>query len=240
MKNTRLTAKEKERIDNILRALNQEYGTEYRCFLHYETPWQLLIATILSAQCTDERVNQVTAKLFRKYKSLEDFAGAGIEELEKDIHSTGFYRNKARNIIECANRLLTEYGGEVPRELEELTSLAGVGRKTANVIRGNIYHEQSIVVDTHVKRISNRLGFTKEEDPVKIEFDLMRILPKEHWILYNIQIITLGRSLCTARSPKCSECFLRNYCKYAAMEEKKSSNQHRKLSQKRNTMKMLD
>ncbi len=217
--------KEQERMEHILQALNQEYGKEYRCFLNYETPWQLLIATILSAQCTDERVNQVTEQLFRKYTCLEDFAGADITELEKDIHSTGFYRNKAKNIIECASRLLTEFGGEVPRKIEELTSLAGVGRKTANVIRGNIYHEPSIVVDTHVKRISNRLGFTKEEDPVKIEFDLMRILPKEQWILYNIQIITLGRSICTARSPRCGECFLRDYCKYAASEGKKSSNQ---------------
>ena len=223
----KLTAREKERINNILRTLDQEYGTDYRCFLNYETPWQLLIATILSAQCTDERVNQVTATLFQKYRSLEDFAGADIEELEKDIHSTGFYRNKAKNIIECTSRLLTEFGGEVPKDIEALTSLAGVGRKTANVIRGNIYHEPSVVVDTHVKRISNRLGFTKEEVPVKIEFDLMRVIPKEHWILYNIQIITLGRSLCTARNPKCSVCFLREYCKFAADERKPSSNHHK-------------
>ena len=228
MKNIKLTAKEKERIQNILLALDKEYGTDYRCFLNYETPWQLLIATILSAQCTDERVNQVTEKLFRKYTCLEDFAGADVKELEKDIHSTGFYRNKAKNIIECTSRLLTEFGGEVPRDIEELISLAGVGRKTANVIRGNIYHEPSIVVDTHVKRISNRLGLTKEEDPVKIEFELMKKLPKEHWILYNIQIITLGRSLCTARSPRCSECFLREYCKYATMDGKHSS--HSQLS----------
>lgn len=224
MINRKLTAGEKERIEHILHALDQEYGTDYRCFLNYETPWQLLIATILSAQCTDERVNQVTKVLFRKYTSLEDFAGADLSELEKDIHSTGFYKNKAKNIIECAHRLLTEFGGEVPENIEDLTSLAGVGRKTANVIRGNIYHEPSIVVDTHVKRISNRLGLTKEEDPVKIEFDLMKVLPKDHWILYNIQIITLGRSICTARSPKCSQCFLKEYCKYAAAEEKKSSN----------------
>ncbi len=224
MTKRKLTAGEKERIQNILLALGKEYGTDYRCFLNYETPWQLLIATILSAQCTDERVNQVTAELFRKYKSLEDFAGADVRELEKDIHSTGFFRNKAKNIIECATRLVTEFQGEVPRDIEDLTSLAGVGRKTANVIRGNIYHEASIVVDTHVKRISNRLGFTVEEDPVKIEFDLMKILPKEQWILYNIQIITLGRSLCTARNPKCNACFLREYCKYASEEEKRSSN----------------
>jgi endonuclease-3 len=211
----RISKKERERIDRILEALNREYSGEYRCFLHFETPWQLLIATILSAQCTDERVNIVTKDLFQKYKSIEDFAFADQEELEKDIHSTGFYRNKAKNIIECAKRLLFYYHGEVPRDIDELTTLAGVGRKTANVIRGNIYHEPSIVVDTHVKRISNRLGFTKEKDPVKIEFDLMKLLPKEQWILYNIQIITLGRSICTALSPKCSGCFLSKDCPQA-------------------------
>ncbi|MGB4661615.1 MAG: endonuclease III [Mobilitalea sp.] len=199
----------------ILEALNKEYGTEYRCFLNHETPWQLLFATILSAQCTDIRVNIVTKDLFQKYKSLQDFAQADQQELEKDIHSTGFYRNKAKNIITCARQLMTDYDGVVPENIEELTKLAGVGRKTANVIRGNIYHEPSIVVDTHVMRISKRLGFTEEEDPEKIEYDLMRRLPKEQWILYNIQIITLGRSICTARSPKCSECFLRADCAYA-------------------------
>ena len=215
MAGKRITKKEKDRMNRILEALNKEYGTEYRCFLHHETPWQLLFATILSAQCTDIRVNMVTEDLFQKYKSLQDFAQANQEELEKDIHSTGFYRNKAKNIITCARQLMTDYDGIVPRDIEELTKLAGVGRKTANVIRGNIYHEPSIVVDTHVMRISKRLGFTMEEDPMKIEFDLMRRLPKEQWILYNIQIITLGRSICTARSPKCSECFLRTDCIYA-------------------------
>lgn len=214
MAKVRLSKKEKERIEHILTALDHEYGTEYRCFLNYNTPWQLLIATILSAQCTDERVNMVTADLFQKYETIEDFAWADPKELEKDIHSTGFYRNKAKNIIDCAHRIVTEYHGEVPKDVEELTSLAGVGRKTANVIRGNIYQEPSIVVDTHVKRISNRLGLTQEEDPVKIEFDLMKVLPKDHWILYNIQIITLGRSICTARSPKCNECFLKQHCVY--------------------------
>lgn len=214
MADKRITKKERERMERILQALNREYSEEYRCFLNYETPWQLLIATILSAQCTDNRVNLVTKDLFQKYKSLEDFANAEQEELEKDIHSTGFYRNKAKNIIACAKQLVNEYQSEVPNDLEILTNLAGVGRKTANVIRGNIYKEPSIVVDTHVKRISKRLGFTKEEDPVKIEFDLMKLLPKEQWILYNIQIITLGRSICTARSPKCVECFLKGDCKY--------------------------
>jgi endonuclease-3 len=213
----RITKKERERMEQIIDALNKEYRMEYKCFLNYETPWQLLIATILSAQCTDERVNIVTKDLFQKYRSIEDFANANQIELEKDIHSTGFYKNKAKNIIACAKSLCEDYHGEVPREIEQLTKLAGVGRKTANVIRGNIYHEPSIVVDTHVKRISKKLGFTKQDDPEKIEYDLMELLPKEQWILYNIQIITLGRSICTARSPKCRECFLKDLCKSAEL-----------------------
>lgn len=209
----RITKKEKERISKILELLDLEYTTDIRCFLNHENPWQLLIATILSAQCTDDRVNIVTKDLFKKYKSLEDFAGAKQSELEKDIHSTGFYRNKAKNIIACTKKLITDFNGEVPSDIESLTSLAGVGRKTANVIRGNIFDEPSIVVDTHVKRVSKRLGLTKEVDPEKIEKDLMEVLPRENWIRYNIQIITLGRSICTARSPKCEDCFLRNLCK---------------------------
>ena len=202
-----------KRTKEILNRLDQAYGTDTICYLNYETPWQLLIAVILSAQCTDARVNMVTKDLFVKYDSLEKFASADLEELEQDIHSTGFYRNKAKNIILCARRILTEFGGEVPSSLEDLTSLAGVGRKTANVIRGNIYHDPSIVVDTHVKRISRRLGITKETDPEKVEYDLMKVLPRDHWILYNMQIITFGREICSARSPKCSECFLSDLCR---------------------------
>ena len=202
-----------KRTKEILDRLDKEYGTEYICYLNHETPWQLLIAVILSAQCTDARVNIVTKDLFVKYDSLEKFANADLKELENDIRPTGFFHNKAKNIIACAKRLIEVYGGEVPSELEELLTLAGVGRKTANVIRGNIYNEPSIVVDTHVKRISKRLGFTKEDDPEKIEFELMRKLPKDHWILYNIQIISFGRNICFARSPKCSECFLSDLCK---------------------------
>ena len=217
----RMTKKEKERVALILEILNREYSMEYRCFLDHETPWQLLIATMLSAQCTDARVNIVTKELFKRYQSLKDLAEADQAELERYIYTTGFYRNKAKNIIACAKQLVEKYHGEVPNDLEVLTNLAGVGRKTANVIRGNIFKEPSIVVDTHVKRISNRLGFTKEEDPVKIEFDLMEVLPKEQWILYNIQIITHGRTICTARSPKCEECFLKEYCPYANSKKKK-------------------
>lgn len=199
-------------VQKILELLDKEYGTEYRCYLNHENAWQLLIATMLSAQCTDARVNIVTKDLFQKYKSIDDFANADLKELERDIHSTGFYHNKAKNIIACCQDLRDKFAGEVPRSIEELTSLAGVGRKTANVIRGNIYHDPSIVVDTHVKRISNKLGITKEEDPVKIEMDLMKKLPKDHWILYNIQIITFGRSICKAPNPKCEECFLQELC----------------------------
>lgn len=202
-----------KRTEEILKRLSDVYGTEYICYLNHETPWQLLIAVILSAQCTDARVNIVTKDLFVKYDTLEKFANADLKELENDIRPTGFFHNKAKNIIACAQRLLDVYDGEVPSELEDLLTLAGVGRKTANVIRGNIYNQPSIVVDTHVKRISKRLGFTKEDDPEKIEYELMRKLPKEHWILYNIQIISFGRNICFARSPKCSECFLNDLCK---------------------------
>lgn len=224
MAKKRISAKEKDRTERIIQALNQEYSMEYRCFLNHETPWQLLIATILSAQCTDERVNIVTKDLFQKYKSLKDFANAEQTELERDIHSTGFYRNKAKNIIACAKQLIEEHNGEVPNDIDVLTKLAGVGRKTANVIRGNIYHEPSIVVDTHVKRISKRLGFTKEDDPVKIEFELMDRLPKEQWILYNLQIITHGRTICMARNPKCEECFLKEECIYYNGRKKNEKN----------------
>ena len=156
------------RVRSILDALDREYGTDYRCYLNYETPWQLLIAVILSAQCTDARVNLVTADLFKKYGSLEKFAAADLKELEQDIHSTGFYHTKAKNIIACCKALLKEYGGQVPSDIKDLTGLAGVGRKTANVIRGNIYHIPSIVVDTHVKRIFRKLGLAVSEDPEKI------------------------------------------------------------------------
>lgn len=201
-----------KKVLEILGLLDRQYGTEYICYLEHENAWQLLIATILSAQCTDARVNIVTKDLFRKYVSLSGLANAELEELERDIHSTGFYHNKAKNIIACAKMLIEEYDGEVPSDIDKLTALPGVGRKTANVIRGNIYHIPSIVVDTHVKRISAKLGITKETDPEKIEYDLMRKLPKDHWILWNIHIITLGRTICVAGHEKCNECFLKDVC----------------------------
>ncbi len=212
----------KKRTKEILSRLDNAYGTEHRCYLNHNNAWQLLIAVILSAQCTDARVNIVTKDLFQKYSTIERFAAADIEEMEQDIRSIGFYHNKARNIILCARKLIEEFGGEVPRSLEDLTSLPGVGRKTANVIRGNVYNDPSVVVDTHVKRISKRLGLTQEEDPEKVEYDLMKALPKDHWILYNIQIITLGRTICTARSPKCSEFFLSDLCKADDKRKKKA------------------
>lgn len=214
-----MTKEEKQQVAEICRILNETYGTDYKCYLNHENAWQLLIATMLSAQCTDARVNIVTKDLFVKYPTLQAFADADIKELEKDIYSTGFYNNKAKNIIGCAKKLISEYGGEVPSDIESLTKLDGVGRKTANVIRGNIYHEPSIVVDTHVKRISRLLGLTDSDDPVKIEHELMEKLPKEQWILYNIQIITLGRTICIARRPKCAECALNRVCPSANVTE---------------------
>ena len=206
----------KERAVKVTEILNKEYGTNLHTYLHYEEPWQLLFATILSAQCTDDRVNMVTKELFKKYPDVKSFADADLDELMKDIFSTGFYRNKATNIIACAKMLLEKYDGEVPSDIDLLTALPGVGRKTANVVRGNVYNEPSIVVDTHVKRVSKLLGLTENDDPVKVEFDLMKVLPKEQWILFNIQAIAHGRKVCIARRPKCAECVLSEVCKSAA------------------------
>ena len=221
--------KKAERLSHILDALDREYGTDYRCYLEHRDAWQLLVATILSAQCTDARVNLVTGPLFQKYPDPAAFAAADLKELEQDIHSTGFYHNKAKNIIACANQILERHSGEVPRDLESLTKLAGVGRKTANVIRGNIYNEPSIVVDTHVKRISRLLGLTDTDDPVKAEFELMEILPEDHWILWNIDIITLGRTICIANRPKCGECFLKDFCPSAKNAEQTAGKERKRM-----------
>ena len=187
----------------IIRRFNEKYGTELYCYLNYSKPYELLFSTILSAQCTDERVNQVTEKLYKKYDSLEAFAKADVNEVARDIYSLGFYQNKSKNIVKCAKVLLEKYNGNLPVTLEELVELPGVGRKTANVIRGNLYNDPSIVVDTHVKRISKRLGFTVQTDPVKVEFDLMKVLPKNQWILWNLHLITFGRTICFAKKPLC-------------------------------------
>ena len=206
-----------ERVIKVLDLLEEHYGP-VKCDLNHECAWQLLIATILSAQCTDARVNMVTEDLFKKYPSIKAFAEADLPELEQDIRSTGFYHNKAKNIIGCCQMLLSEYGGEVPSDIDKLTKLPGVGRKTANVIRGNIFGIDSIVVDTHVKRISNMLGFTDSQDPVKIEFELMELLPRKNWIAYNTQVIAHGRSICIARRPKCDICFLVELCEHRCNE----------------------
>ena len=203
----------KERVLKVLDLLEEHYGPT-KCYLNHENAWQLLIATILSAQCTDDRVNMVTKDLFKKYTSIKDFAEASQSELEKDIHSTRFFRNKAANIVACCQMLLTEYGGEVPDDIDKLTKLPGVGRKTANVVRGNVYGIPSVVVDTHVRRVSNMLGFTDSQDPVKIEFELMELLPEKNWIAYNTQIIAHGRKECIARRPQCEVCFLADLCDY--------------------------
>lgn len=201
------------RVESVMKLLDEYYPTEDKCYLNYTKDYELLIATMLSAQCTDDRVNLVTKDLFEKYTSLEAFANAELSELENDIRSTGFYHNKAKNIISASSSLLTEHNGVLPSDIEELIKLAGVGRKTANVVRSHIFNLPSIVVDTHVKRISKKLGLTKSDDPVKIEFELMKLLPKEHWIRYNTQVIAHGRTICKARKADCENCFLAMVCK---------------------------
>ena len=213
----------KRDIPVLLERLDNEYGRDIPCYLDHEEAWQLLIATILSAQCTDARVNLVTPALFRRYPDVYAMAAAEQGELEELIRSTGFYRNKAANIIACCKKLVSDYGGEVPSDIDALTSLPGVGRKTANVIRGNIFRIPSVVVDTHVGRIARRLGLSRSEDPVKVEYDLMKKLPEDHWISCNTQLIALGRSICSSRSPKCEECFLNDICPSAGKAKKARS-----------------
>ena len=183
------------------------------CALTHRTPWELLVSTILSAQCTDKRVNEVTPGLFRKYPAIQDFAALRPEVLAPDIRSTGFFNNKAKSIVGAARKILSDYSGEVPRTLEEMLTVPGAARKTANVVLGTAYGLASgIVVDTHVHRVSRRLDFTKQNDPVKIERDLQKIIPTEKWILFSHQIIHHGRALCVARKPKCAECRLNDIC----------------------------
>ena len=204
----------RERVaDAILPILKQTYPGA-KCSLDYKTPLQLLVATILSAQCTDERVNAVTKTLFKKYKSAEDYAAVGPEELERDIQSTGFYRNKTKSIRRMAQALVERHRGKVPRTMGELTDLSGVGRKTANVVLGNAFGENvGIVVDTHVTRVANRLGLTDHlVDAVKIEQDLMRIVPRQDWTFWSHLLIHHGRALCQARKPKCEVCPLLPHC----------------------------
>jgi len=200
------------RLHQILRRLDAAYP-DATCALHHNNPFELLIATILSAQCTDKRVNEVTPGLFAKYPTPLDFAAARQEVLANDIRSTGFFNNKAKSIIGAAKRVVNDFGGVVPRTMEEMLTIPGAARKTANVVLGTAYGIASgVVVDTHVQRLSARLDLTKAKDPVKIEQDLIKILPKERWILFSHQLIMHGRAICVARTPKCAECTLETLC----------------------------
>ena len=197
-----------DKIRKILRSIYPEVKTQ----LFYETPFQLLVATILSAQCTDKQVNRVTKDLFQSLKTPDDFARAPMKFLERFIRPTGFYHNKANNIKSCSRVILKKFGGEVPRTLEEMIKLPGVGRKTANVVLGAAFGIPGVVVDTHVARISERLGLTDNKDPVKIEFDLMKIIPRDAWNDFSLQLIFFGRETCSARKPKCPVCPLAKLC----------------------------
>ncbi|MGO9564390.1 MAG: endonuclease III [Candidatus Korobacteraceae bacterium] len=201
-----------ERVNEILKRLDDRYS-EATCALHHNSAWELLAATILSAQCTDVRVNMVTPVLFGKYPTPEAFASLQPEELEDDIRSTGFFRNKSKSLVGAARKLISDFGGEVPRTMDELLQLPGVARKTANVVLGTWYRiADGVVVDTHVQRISRRLELTKNADPQKIEQDLMKVIPRDKWIVFAHQIILHGRALCIARNPKCADCPLENLC----------------------------
>ena len=202
----------KKRTAEIIKRLKKAYPDAH-CALNHTTPFELLIATILSAQCTDERVNIVTAKLFRKYRGPEDFVKVSQQELERDIHSTGFFRNKAKNIKAASQRLIEVYGGEIPQTMDEILTLGGVARKTGNVVLGNAFGIASgVVVDTHVSRLSQRLGLTTEKTPEKIERDLQELVPKKDWVMFSHWLIYHGRQICNARKPKCHECVLSNIC----------------------------
>ena len=207
----RFVAPEPARVRDVLAILQRTYP-DAKCALDFKTPLQLLIATILSAQCTDVRVNMVTPNLFARYPDAEALAAAPIADLEAAVRSTGFYRNKARAIRECCADIVTLHGGNVPRTLDELTALRGVGRKTANVVLGNAYGIPGMVVDTHVTRLANRLGLTREQDAVKIEFALMPLVPKEQWTVFSHWLILHGRAICNARKPLCSTCPLAAHC----------------------------
>lgn len=200
------------RVQQILKILDELYPN-VTCALNHSNAWELLVATILSAQCTDVRVNMVTPGLFRKYPTIRDFANATQEEMAQDIRSTGFFNNKAKSVIGAAKKILADFGGEVPHEMEQLLQVPGAARKTANVVLGTAFGIASgVVVDTHVQRIANRLDLTKESDAKKIEQDLMKVIPKGKWIQFSHQIIHLGRGPCVARSPKCGTCKLNPLC----------------------------
>lgn len=201
----------KQRVRKILRRLKKVYP-DARCALYFKTPWELLVATVLSAQCTDKLVNQVTPALFKKHPTMRAFSAADPVEVEKAVRSTGFYRNKTRNILGAAKAILEKFGGKVPARMEDLVTIPGVGRKTANVILGNAFGVPGIPVDTHMIRINRLLGLTRHADPVKIEFDLMGLIPKKEWTLYSHLIIHHGRARCFARRPDCEHCEIRELC----------------------------
>tara|TARA_B100000809_G_scaffold224384_1_gene234493 strand:+ start:594 stop:1238 length:645 start_codon:yes stop_codon:yes gene_type:complete len=207
-----VTKAAKRHVSRVLRTLQRDYS-DAECALHYETPVQLLVATILSAQCTDKRVNLVTKVLFRKYPTAAHLARVPLSRLEKDIQSTGFFRNKAKNIKACCQKLIEEYDGQVPKDLEELVQLPGVGRKTANVVLGTGFGlPTGVVVDTHVGRLSRRLGLTDQKDAVKCEYELMGQLPRKEWINFSHRMIHHGRQVCLARKPKCDTCGMNKFC----------------------------
>lgn len=200
-------------MKEIIKTLSKEIP-DSRIALNFSTPLELLIATILSAQCTDVKVNQVTGDLFKKYRSAKDYASVDLKELEEEIRPTGFYRNKAKSIQKCCQELVSRFGGDVPKNLDELVTLPGVGRKTANVILGNAYGIPGIAVDTHVRRVSRRIGLTENDDPVKIEFDLMEIVPEEEWTHFSNLLIWHGRRTCMAKKPLCEQCSIHKGCEY--------------------------
>jgi endonuclease-3 len=205
------------KLNHLLKVLDREFPTP-KVELHSSNPLELLIATILSAQCTDDRVNKVTPHLFKKYKSAKDYAKANPAVLEQEIRSTGFYKNKAKSIIGCCRALVEKYGGRVPQTMEELTELPGVWRKTANVILGNCFGRPAIVVDTHVRRVSQRLGLARSDDPDEIETELGRFIPEKKWSRVSLQLLLHGRYVCTAKKPRCPDCDLKPICSYFKQE----------------------
>jgi endonuclease-3 len=206
---------DQKRVKEIIKILSKEIP-DSTIALKFSNPFELLIATILSAQCTDVKVNQVTVGLFKKYRSARDYAESNLLKLEEEIRPTGFYRNKAKSIQKCCQELEKRFGGEVPKTLKDLFTLPGVGRKTANVILGNAFGIPGIVVDTHVHRVSRRIGLTRNDDPVKIEFDLMEIVPKEEWTHFSNLLVWHGRKTCVARKPLCGICPIRKGCDYGS------------------------
>lgn len=213
--------RKKEKTLHIIRVLKDTYPDAH-CELDFENPLELLIATILSAQCTDARVNMVTKKLFQRFRSAKEYAESTQEEMEELVHSTGFYRNKAKNIRAMAQELVDKYGGEVPRSMEELNALPGVGRKTANVVLGNAFDiHVGVVVDTHVMRLATRFGITKVEGAEKIEKDLMKLVPRQEWTLFSHLLIWHGRRRCTARKPDCGQCEIYAYCARVGVREQR-------------------